>query len=601
MEVIGMFLVHIFTCFMVSSITIVVIMLIKRLFSKHISEKWQYNLWFLLLIALTLPFLPKTLFHFENLFLSFDVNSNNGMLHSPINNDESSRFSNGNWMEDFTVSVHRFDLDLLNAALGSIWIAGMFVMTILTLHTWVKLKNIKRSISVLNNKEVLHLFEQCKHHLHISKPIIIGESPLVKSPMTFGIFKTYVVLPMHLDEWMPLENLRYILMHELHHYKYKDIETNVILIIYQIIYWFNPLVWIAFKEMRLDREIACDTAVLKSFGAHCYRDYGNTIINFAELSSHRKNFTWTNQFNGPKEQLKKRIEKIASFTMETKGLKLKSISIFVLIGLFVVSQVPFVSAMSTDQSFYRFNSEENIIYEDFSEYFSNYNGSFVLYDMKADHYTIYNKDKSKQRVSPNSTYKIYTALLGLELGVITSDRSTIKWNGKHYPYESWNKNQNVSTAMKNSVTWYFKELDQKIPRDTVQTYLKQIGYGNDDLSGGSDYWLESSLKISPIEQVQLLAAFYANQYGFNEENIQTVKDSILLEVYDDARLSGKTGTGNVNGKNINGWFIGYVEIEGNTYFFATNIQNEDNSYGSVAANITLSILKDKGIMKEFRK
>jgi bla regulator protein blaR1 len=596
-----MFLVHIFTCFMVSSITIVVMMLIKRLFSKHISEKWQYNLWFLLLAALTLPFLPKTLFHFENLFLSFSVNSNNGMLHSPINNDESSGFSNGNWMKDFTVSVHRFDLDFLNISLGSIWIAGMFVMTILSVHAWFKLKNIKRSISVLNNKEVLHLFEQCKNRLHISKPIIIGESPLVKSPMTFGIFKTYVVLPMHLDEWMPLENLRYILMHELHHYKYKDIETNVILIIYQIIYWFNPLVWIAFKEMRLDREIACDTAVLKSLDADCYRDYGNTIINFAELSSRPKIFTWTNQFNGPKEQLKKRIEKIASFKMETKGLKLKSISIFVLIGIFVVSQVPFVSAMSTNQSFYRFNSEENTIYEDFSEYFSNYNGSFVLYDMKADHYTIYNKDKSKQRVSPNSTYKIYTALLGLELGVITGNRSTIKWNGNHYPYESWNKNQNVSTAMKNSVTWYFKELDQKIPRDTVQTYLKQIGYGNDDLSGGSDYWLESSLKISPIEQVQLLAAFYTNQFGFNEENIQTVKDSLLLEVYDDARLSGKTGTGNVNGKNINGWFIGYVETEGNTYFFATNIQNEDNSYGSKAANITLSILKDKGIIKKFGK
>lgn len=593
-----MFLVYIFTCFIVSSITIAVIMLIKRLFSKHISEKWQYNLWFLLLIALTLPFLPKQLFHFENPFLSFDVNQNNGMIDSSINNDKSLRFSNGNWMEDFTVSVHRLDLDFLNITLGSIWIIGMIVMIILSLLAWVKLKKIKSTTSVLKNQEVLHLFEQCKNRLHISKPIFIGESPLVKSPMTFGIFKTYVVLPMQLDEWMPLEKIQYIFMHELHHYKYKDIATNFILIIYQIIYWFNPLVWIAFKEMRVDREIACDAAVLKSLDEHCYVDYGNTIINFVELSSRSKNITWTNQFNGPKEQLKKRIEKIASFTMESKGLKFKSISIFALIGVFVAGQVPFVSAMSNDKSFYHFNSEENTTYKDFNEYFSNYDGSFVLYDMKADHYTIYNKNNSMKRVSPNSTYKIYTALFGLESGVIAGDHSIINWNGKHYPYEPWNKNQNLSTAMKNSVTWYFQELDQRIPKDTVQTYLRQIRYGNEDLSGRTDYWLESSLKISPIEQVQLLSAFYTNQFGFEDNNIQTVKDSLLLEVYDDARLSGKTGTGNVNGKNVNGWFIGYVETKNNTFFFATNIQNEDNSYGSKAANITLSILKDKGIIKE---
>ncbi|MFX3640505.1 MAG: hypothetical protein ACE3L7_18055 [Candidatus Pristimantibacillus sp.] len=43
--------------------------------------------------------------------------------------------------------------------------------------------------------------------------------------------------------------------------------------------------------------------------------------------------------------------------------------------------------------------------------------------------------------------------------------------------------------------------------------------------------------------------------------------------------------------------MGYVENKDNTYFFATNIQNEDNSYGSKAAEITLSILRDKGIYK----
>ena len=81
-------------------------------------------------------------------------------------------------------------------------------------------------------------------------------------------------------------------------------------------------------------------------------------------------------------------------------------------------------------------------------------------------------------------------------------------------------------------------------------------------------------------------------------HIQAVKEALLLEKNEGARLSGKTGTGAVNGKNINGWFIGYVETKNNTYFFATNILNQDDSSGSKAGEITLSILKDLGIYNE---
>ena len=247
-----MFFTHLVTSFIVSSITIVVILFIRRLFSEQLSAKWQYNLWFLLLIALTLPFIPKQLIHFENNFHLFNINQSNSVRDSSINATEVSRLDHVNWMQDFTVSVHHLNLDFLNVGLTSIWIAGMFVMAFLFLHAWFKLKKIKKTTTVLNNKDLLHVFERCKHQLNISKPLIVGESPLVKSPMTFGLFKTYVVLPIRLDEWMSIKDIKYIFLHELHHYKYKDISTNYLMIIFQILYWFNPLVWIAFKKMRTD-------------------------------------------------------------------------------------------------------------------------------------------------------------------------------------------------------------------------------------------------------------------------------------------------------------------------------------------------------------
>lgn len=586
-----MALTNIIAGFVVSTITITVILICRKLFSKQLSAKWQYNLWFFLFIALTLPFIPKQLFHIENQFHFHQSNKSGDASMSTATGNHSI---SANDMQDFIIPVNHLNLKFLNVGVATVWIAGMVVVALLFLHAALKLRKIQRTTTVLSNKDLLQLFERCKRHLHISKPLIVGESSLVKSPMTFGLLRTYVVLPVHLDERMSMKDIEYIFMHELHHYKYKDIVTNYVMVIFQILYWFHPLVWIAFQKMRLDREIACDIAVLNSLDEQCHAEYGNAIINFAVISSQSKDFALANQFNGPKKQMKKRIEKIASFTTESKWMKLKSITIFTLIGVLVASQIPFISAMATTEDHYNFTSK-NTVYEDLSAYFDEFDGSFVLYDMEADQYRIYNEDKSTLRVSPDSTYKIYSALIGLESDVITSDHSTMKWNGKNYPYESWNRDQNLSSAMRHSVSWYFQELSERIPRETIQAYLQQMDYGNKDLSGGSDFWLESSLKISPVEQVQLLVAFYTNQFGFEDSNIQTVKNSLIVEEDDGYRLSGKTGTGNVNGKNSNGWFIGYVEDRDNTYFFATTIQNEDNSLGSKAAEITLSILKDKGI------
>ena len=60
-------------------------------------------------------------------------------------------------------------------------------------------------------------------------------------------------------------------------------------------------------------------------------------------------------------------------------------------------------------------------------------------------------------------------------------------------------------------------------------------------------------------------------------------------------LYGKTGTGNVNGKNVNGSFTGCVENNGKQYFFAVNLYSNDNATGIEAYKKALEILNYKGI------
>lgn len=587
---------HFVLSFTVSLFTFAVIMLIRKVFQRRLSAKWQYNLWFLLLLALTLPFIANHLFHLKNNFITYVVNQYKGITPAIVTIGDQVT-ENQNWMQDFAISVNRSSsLEFLNSILLGAWIAGMFVLTALAICAWLKIKSIRSTTSNIKNKQVLYLFASCQQSLNIRRNLIVGESALVRTPMTFGLFKTYVVLPVNFAEWLSIKEIEYIFLHELNHCKYKDIIINYLLVIYQILYWFSPFVWIAFREMRLDREIACDAAVLSSLDKYCYTEYGNTIINFIDRASKPINFVLASQLNGSREQIKRRIKRIATFTPDSKLLKLNSIAIFMLVAVIIASQIPFVSAMgAVNNNFYNFKSNKTV-YEDLGKYFGGYKGSFVLYDMQSEQYNIYNKSKSELRVSPDSTYKIYIALFALESDIITGDNSAIKWDGIKYPYDAWNTDQNLFTAMKKSVNWYFQELDRRINGRDIQAFLEQIGYGNGNLSGGpGEYWLESSLKISPVEQVRLLRDLYTNQFGFKEKNIQIVKNAIKLETRDGAILSGKTGTGTVHNKNTNGWFIGFVEVKGNIYFFATNIQSKDNSNGSKAAEITLSILRDKGI------
>ena len=94
---------------------------------------------------------------------------------------------------------------------------------------------------------------------------------------------------------------------------------------------------------------------------------------------------------------------------------------------------------------------------------------------------------------------------------------------------------------------------------------------------------------------RLLTQLQNNNFGFAPENINAVKDSICLSSSDAGTFYGKTGTGRVDGQDVNGWFIGYIETADNTYFFATNIGADSDATGGNATEITMSILSDMNI------
>ena len=131
---------------------------------------------------------------------------------------------------------------------------------------------------------------------------------------------------------------------------------------------------------------------------------------------------------------------------------------------------------------------------------------------------------------------------------------------------------------------------------SVNDFYKSIGYGNGVVGNDTQYyWNGSGLKISALEQVELLIKLYNNEFDFNEDNINAVKNAMAISENNGNKLYGKTGTGRISGNDVNGWFVGFVETADNVYFFAVNIQNNTNATGGMAAQITQSIFTTMGI------
>lgn len=588
------FLCNIFICIIIGFLIIV-----KRAFKNYLTSRMQFHLWFLLLGILAVPFVPFRPASFTQILASLGVwkhavSAGKGTIAESFLNPNTSGAVKQ--MNDFALSVSRETPSIIGLILCGIWLVGILAMILLVIKSVSRLNAMKKSALPLQNKTVRILYHNCLREMKIKRKIPVYSTAFLKSPVIVGLCNPRIYLPIHLISDFNAADMRYMLLHELQHYRHKDALAGFFMNFFGVLYWYNPCVWYALKEMRNDREIACDTSVLKLLDESDYEDYGNTLINIAEKVSLMP-FPFAAGISGSMKQMQQRIANISSYKKPSVFRNLKGFTAFATIGAILCGIAPMLSTCAAEQSRYQWKiPAEKVSTIDLSDWFRGYEGSFVLYDLNSDTWNVYDMEQATLRTSPNSTYKIYDALFGLEEGVIAPDNSFMAWDGTNHPFEAWNKNQDLSSAMQSSVNWYFQEIDKQIGRTAIQDYIRKIEYGNEIVNADlSTYWMQGALKISPVEQVELLTALYNNPFDFAPENINAVKNSICLFSSENKNFYGKTGTGRVDGQDVNGWFVGLLETADNTYFFAANIQAAENATGSKASEISLSILSHMGI------
>ena len=238
---------------------------------------------------------------------------------------------------------------------------------------------------------------------------------------------------------------------------------------------------------------------------------------------------------------------------------------------------------------------------DFAEFFKKYhvNGSFLLYDLKQDKYIAFDSARCRQRFLPASTFKIFNSLVALETGVAPDEHFVLKWDSVQRSIPAWNMDQDMATAIKNSTVWYYQEIARRIGEKRMKGWITREHYGNMDISGGIDqFWLRGGLRISQEEQIDLLRRVYSGELHFSRRTMEIVKRMIILKDTATYTLRGKTGWGNEDGRNI-GWLVGYLERNGNVYFYATNIETPEpppDSFSAARRGITDDILRRLGLL-----
>lgn len=225
------------------------------------------------------------------------------------------------------------------------------------------------------------------------------------------------------------------------------------------------------------------------------------------------------------------------------------------------------------------------------EFFKDRDGTFILHDVQKDKTFIYNESRAKERQTPQSTFKVPNALIGLQVKAVRDEYDVKRWDGTEREFESWNRDHTLGSAMRDSVIWYYQAMARDIGEDRMTDWLHRISYGNEDISGGIDqFWLQSSLKISPLEEKDFIERLYKEDLPFDKPIMKTVKRMMIQEEGDHYTLYGKTGT-RLTDYGL-GWFVGFITTDNHSYIFVTNV----DASGTAAKNITTDILKKYHLM-----
>lgn len=224
-------------------------------------------------------------------------------------------------------------------------------------------------------------------------------------------------------------------------------------------------------------------------------------------------------------------------------------------------------------------------------------GTMVITVLPGGQTFIHDDARAARRYPPASTFKILNTLIAAQEWVIADRDTPFKWDGREREMPDWNRDQTLTSAFKVSCVWCYQDIARKVGADTYRRYLGPLGYGVlADSFDLTTFWLTDQLQISAQEEVAFLNKVSQRQPPFGAHAYQVLQDVMLAERTPGYRLYAKTGWAARSQPQI-GWYVGYLEREGEVWLFATNITLRADKDLPLRQAITHAALTEKGAFR----
>jgi beta-lactamase regulating signal transducer with metallopeptidase domain len=343
----------IFSLSFMGSILAVIILLTKKLFKTRLSANWHYYIWLLLVIRLIMPYAPESSLSIFNLLPA--ASENMETVQNVVGNiGEKVSFSTINEKDNTSKEIINDNVNIQQdkspktirilpkegskvfnyGTLSIIWASGVAIMLLCFLITnvWFLLQIRKKP--QCKEKTIVMNLSQCKSRMGVYRDISIIYDDYLRTPSLFGIIKPKLLVSPEILYKLSEEEKRYVFLHELAHFKRKDILINWLLVIIQALHWFNPIIWYAFNKIHEDCEVACDAYVLSKLTPVEYRRYGETIISLIGTISRQHWKPVTTGMANNRSNVKRRIRMIAKF--KRNPWKWSVMAFIIVLGIIII-------------------------------------------------------------------------------------------------------------------------------------------------------------------------------------------------------------------------------------------------------------------------
>lgn len=270
------------------SILAVGILLVKNILKGKLSAGFHYYVWFLLIVRLIVPFNLESPLNINALIPWQNQSIATISRNLPDSQTLAPNGHSGNGISDAEPVKSDFPAKgqgLPHITFSLIWLIGIsgFTVYIITVNIVTLLKISK--YPVCSRKDVLSILEDCKRRVNVNAKVTVLYNRKLKSPMVCGLLHPKIIISPEVLDRLSQKELEYVFLHELSHLKRKDLIINILGMMLQAVYWFNPLIWYAIYRMKQDCEISCDADVMKVLVPDEKKKYGLTIINMMEMVS----------------------------------------------------------------------------------------------------------------------------------------------------------------------------------------------------------------------------------------------------------------------------------------------------------------------------